>query len=523
MRRTVWRSGGVAVAVLGALALAAGGAEEPRRGGTLRLALISNPTPNPITAPGGLSDIMPNKTLFNTLVRYDPQDLTPRPDLAESWSQSEDGLTWTFRLRKGVRWHDGRPFTADDVKFTLEAMLDKKVNARFRSAVDAVKAIEAPDPLTVRLHLKEPIASLPVLLAYNVAIVPRHLLEGKDLNAPSEFLRRPVGTGPFRFQEAMSGDHFTVVANEAYHEGRPSLDAVAFRIVPNLNTQIAQAKAGELDVILLDPPQLDAVKDVPHLEVSTAPVPQYHFVALNNQHPAFADRRVRQALAYGLDRSLIIDKVLQDKAELATGPIAPIIRWAYNPNVKKYPFDPERAKALLSEAGWKPGAGGVLHKDGKPLAFTLLLDKGNPTREQIGTIAQQYWKRLGLDVKLEFGEWNTVIQRYRQWKYDAHLNWWFTAPDPDLFPYYSQGGSNNRFQYANPEVDRILREARAERDERKAARLYGRAQALIVEDQPAVFLYYPFEIRAIHKRVRGFAPVGYRDALAWLHRVSLAQ
>ena len=516
----------VIVATGVALVVAAGwaAAQAPQRGGVVRIPVIGNPTPNIFTTPGGFTDIVVGKVLFNTLVKYGSSDLSPAPDLAESWSLSEDQKVWTFKLRKGVKWHDGAPFTAEDVKFTLDAIMNPKVNAAFRTFIRGLAKTEVVDPATVRLHLEAPVGPFLTLLAYNIAIKPKHLLEGKDLNAPSEFIRRPTGTGPFRFQEAVAGSHFSVVANPDFFEGRPHLDGIVFKVLPNINTQLAQMRTGELDIMLVEPHQLDVFKGVATVEISTVNQVNHFFAAFNNTHPLFKDRRVRQALAHAVDRQAFVDKVLAGMGQVATGPIPPVLAWAYNANVKKYPYDPERAKALLAEAGWKPGPDGILHKDGQPFRFTYMVDKGNAVREQIATILQQYWKRIGLDVTLRVEEWSVYYKIGNLTRdYMARNAWRISPPDPDIGSQYMTGGAGNHYQYSNPEVDRLLQEARALADPAKRKPLYFKVQELIAEDVPVLWLYYPFEIRAISKHLQGFPGVPYRDALTYMHRAWVAR
>jgi peptide/nickel transport system substrate-binding protein len=509
-----------------AVILAAGGAaaQAPQRGGVVRIPVIGNPTPNIFTTPGGFADIVVGKALFNTLVKYGSPDLRPAPDLAESWSLSEDQKVWTFRLRKGAKWHDGAPVTAEDVKFTLDAILNPKVNAAFRAFVRGLTKAEVVDAHTVRLHLESPVGPFLTLLAYNIAIKPKHLLEGRDLNAPSEFIRKPVGTGPFKFQEAVAGSHFSLVANPDYFEGRPHLDGVVFKVLPNINTQLAQMRTGELDIMLVEPHQLEIFKGIAGVEISTVNQVNHFFAALNNTHPLFKDRRVRQALAHAVDRQAIVDTILAGKGQVATGPIPPVLEWAYNPNVKRYPFDPERAKALLAEAGWKPGGDGILHRDGQPFRFTYMVDKGNAVREQIATILQQYWKRIGLEVTLRVEEWSVYYKIGNITRdYLARNAWRISPPDPDIASQYMTGGTENHYQYSNPEVDRLLQEARALADPARRKPLYFKAQEIIAEDAPVIWLYYPHEIRAITKRLHGFPGLPYRDALTYLHQAWLAR
>ena len=493
----------------------------PKRGGTLRVAILGDATPNPFTWPGQLPTILVMKTMFNTLTKFNPKDNSLVPDLATGWSISPDGTGWTFKLRSGVRWHDGRPFTAEDVKFTIESIINPKVNALFRSNLAGVTGADILDSLTVRINSRDPIASLPILLGYNIAIAPKHLLEGKDLNEIPEFVANPVGTGPFKFKENVRGDHFTVVVNEDYFEGRPYLDSIVFKVIPDLNVVTAQLRTGELDLAMVEPVNRQALQGAAHLNFIIAEEPNVFFIALNNTRPLFQDKRVRQALMYGLDRKLIVDTILEGLPPLATGPLPKAMGEFYDPDLKPYPYDPGKAKALLAEAGWRPGPDGILQKDGQRFSFELMVDKGNPTREQIAVTAQQYWKRLGIDVRLDVQEWAVYLSRGNKLPgdYDARTGWRITAPDPDKTAEYATGGANNHFGYSNPEVDRLLAEGRRTFDHQKRTEIYRQFQRVVYEDVPIIWIYYPVQILAVNKRVKDLPEGDLRNVLTYMHRV----
>jgi peptide/nickel transport system substrate-binding protein len=239
----------------------------------------------------------------------------------------------------------------------------------------------------------------------------------------------------------------------------------------------------------------------------------HYYIAFQLKNPLFTDPRVRLAMIYAVDRQAIVDKVLLGYGTVATGTISPALGWAYNPNLKPLPFDPQKALALLAEAGWKAGPGGVLTKEGKPFKFTLSVDKGNPAREQAATIAQQFYKKLGMDVTLETMEWAAFAsKRWLARDYDAMHMWWITSPDPDQLDYYGTGGPNNHPHYSNAEIDKLLVEAQQTTDLDRRRQLYYRYQELQMSDPPVATLYYPKEIRAMNAKL--VVPrVGYRDGL----------
>jgi peptide/nickel transport system substrate-binding protein len=414
------------------------------RGNTFILPVNGDPYRWPFLP--AIPNILFNETVYSGLVKYGLDGVTPKPDLAESWS-TPDAKVWTFKLRRDVRWHDGRPFTAEDVKFTFDAMLDPKWNVTNRGILVTLKQTDIVDPYTVRLVFPEPVAALPVGIGYIIFILPKHLLTGVDLNNPVDFLKHPIGTGAFQFKEFVAGDHTTVVPYPGYHGGRAKVDAVIFRQVPDLNVQVAQLLAGELDVSFPEIQQLNALKKASNVSVKyTTPI-QYFFIGLNNRNPLFAEKTVRQALAHAVDRQAIISTIVQGEARLATGPINPAIRWAYNPRVTTYAYDAAKARSLLTQAGWKPGAGGVLEKDGKPFSFTLTSTSGNSTRQQINTVLQQYYRAVGVQVRLEFLEPNVFDQRFFAYQFDALMHFSNLMPDPDLTAYYATG---------RPELFRLL-------------------------------------------------------------------
>jgi peptide/nickel transport system substrate-binding protein len=229
---------------------------------------------------------------------------------------------------------------------------------------------------------------------------------------------------------------------------------------------------------------------------------------------------VRQALTYGIDRAAILKTVALDKGMPAVSPISPFLGWVYNKELEPYPFDITRGKALLAEVGWQAGADGVLRKDGKRFSFSISFDRGNPVREQTAIIAQEYWKALGVETKLEAMEFTALGRntRSRPPKYDAYVGFYITPPDPDLTAYYGTDGGTNVFAYSNPEVDRLLAQGRTTSDPQARAGFYAKMQEVIAADAPVVFLYYPYEIQVINKKVQNWPAIGYRDTLKYAHQ-----
>lgn len=527
--RRLLRMVGGAVAVAGLAASAACGDGEPRRdadaardGGVLRIAVINDPILDPVIAPD-IGSVMVNKILFPGLVRPDAA-LRPTPDLAESWTTSENGLVTTFALRRGVTWHDGVPFSAHDVKFTFDQILDVGSGSRLRSDFAAIRAVEVVDSFTVRFTLSAPFAPFLTLLGYNAGIVPRHLLEGKPLTHATDFNRKhPVGTGPFMVQEVVPGASVTMVRNPRYHGPPPHLDRIVFKVVPDLNAQVAQLRAGELDLITIEPANLPGVQGVAGLEVLQVPVVQHYYVAFNNAQPRFRSPEVRRALSMAVNRDAIIKGVLRGYADLPRGTIPLALREFYADSLPPIPYRPDSAVVLLERAGWHRGRDGVLRDaQGAPFAVELLVDKGNPTREQSALAVQQDLRKVGVDVSLRTMEFAALVRdRFLPGRYDAALIWWTTPPDPDQFAFYHSAQDNNHVRWSNRTADSLLALGRATLDSARRREVYRRFQALELDDPPVLVLFYPREIQVATARLAGFPSLGIRDALRHSEQFSL--
>jgi peptide/nickel transport system substrate-binding protein len=501
-------------ATLIAVGVGVGVSVTAQQGNVMRVAIINDPIMNPVIAPD-LGSILVNKVIFAGLVRPD-DNLRPTPDLARSWQVSRDGLVYTFRLRPGVKWHDGDEFTAEDVKFTFDLARDAKSGSRLASDFAPIDKVDVVDKLTVRFTLKTPFAPFLILLGHNAGIIPEHLLKGKTLTEAAEFNRqKPIGTGPFRVRAVQPGASITLEANPDYYGGKPKLAGVTFKIIPDINVQAAQLRAGELDFTTLEPVNLASVQGASNVKILQANAIQHFFVWFNQRLPIFKPALVREAMNYAVNRQAIIDGVLRGYADYPQGTIPTALKDYYAPNLSKIPFDPERAKRLLAQAGWKPGAGGILQNaQGEPFKFTLLVDKGNPTRENAALAVQQDLKRIGMDVTLQTLEFATVVRDFViPGKFEANLIWWTTPPDPDQYSFYGTGQSNNNAGYSNPEADRLLLAGRQEPNAAKRRVIYSQLQALQVKDPPVLVLWYPKELQAVNARLDGVPSLGIRDAM----------
>ena len=495
---------------------------EPQQGGIWRMGLHGDPSTNVVTTPGALVDILVNKTIYNNLVQYalsdDGESILLVPDLAESWDANEDLSEFTFVIKEGVTWHDGEPFTVEDVEFTINTVLNPDNNASGRNNISSIESVEIVDERTVRFILTAPFADLPIMLGYNRPMFPKHLLEGADFENPTEFLANPVGTGPFRFVELVQGSHMATEAYEDYFEGRPLMDGIYFGVIPDGNTRVAQLLAGDIDFTVIEPAQLEAVEDNDDIEVRFTPQVNYFFFAINHSLEKFADVRVRQALVHAIDRQAVIDNILQGAGTLSVGPINPLLGDFYDPTIVPYEFDMDQAAALLEEAGWtKDSDGNLTNADGE--TFTILFNGPsiNPIMVQVIQYAEQQYSELGFDVTLDIVDWPVHLDKYREGGYDLLMEWWITPPSPDQFSHYHTDG-NNWWNYSNPEVDDLITQARTEPDYDRRVELYHQLSQALHEDVPIVYLYHPQEVQAM-RRTHDLPFIGYRDALTWMEIV----
>ena len=477
--------------------------------------------------PANISGLIPNITgdkyshdavalVYNGLITHD-KDTNIIPDLAASWDLAPDCRELTLKLRKDVRWHDGQPFTADDVVFTYQLMTNPKTPSPYKDDFEDVAGVDVLDPLTVRVRYKQPFAN--ALYIWGQSMLPKHLLdkymrEGKLKEAPQNFTN-PIGTGPYKFHELRSGEKIVVVANPDYYAGRPYISRVVYRIIPSQATIFLELKAKGIDQADLTALQYQRQTDYPAFKKSynkfryAANV--YTYLGLNHQDPRFADRRVRQAFAYAINKKDLIEGVRLGMAREATGPYKPG-SWVYNPKVRTYPYDPARAKKLLAEAGWtSKNADGLLVKDGQPFTFELLISQGSDEGRKSAEIIQAQLREIGVGVELRVLEWATFLKEHiKKHRFAAAAMAWGVGLDPDQYSIWhsSQTGPDefNFVSYKNAEVDSLLEQGRRTCKQADRKRIYDRLQEILAEDQPLIFLFFRDTMPAVSSRVRGIVP-----------------
>lgn len=440
------------------------------------------------------------------------QKLEPIPDLAEAMPEvSSDNLTWTVKLKKNVKFSDGQPLTADDVVFTFDIPLSKDYTGPRKSTFSKIKKVEKVDDYTVKFTLSEPYA--PFLTgALSYPILPKHVLKDvaiKDMDK-DKFSKSPIGTGPYKLVEWKSGQYLKLERNDNYFDGKPNIATITYKIIPDANAMLAQLQAGELNYAPIQASDFKTAKAYEEsskkIKVLETPALSYTYIGWNEANPLFKDKKVRQALTMAIDRKSIVDAILEGHGQIANVPQS-TLSWAYNDKVPVFNFDKEKAKKALAEAGWKPGADGILEKNGKKFEFELQTNQGNKAREQIATIVQQELKDVGIKVTPKIIEWSAFINQYvNTRKFDAVILGWSLATDPDptaIWHSKNIAKGLNFISYSNPAADKLMDENTKVLDQNKRKQIIGQIQSMIAEDQPYTFLYYPTSIVAVPSNLEG--------------------
>jgi ABC-type transport system substrate-binding protein len=423
-----------------------------------------------------------------------------------------------FHLRPGIRFQDGHPLTAKDVKFTYEVIMDPKNLSPRISDYEPVKNVEVVDPLTVKITYKRLYS--PALSTWGIGILPEHLLNKKAMRAEaigrgenpdtfsvrkSNFNRHPVGSGPFRFKEWKSDQFISLRRFNDYWEGPPNYKWYDFRIIPDILTQEMEFYAGTLDSYDVQPQQVQRLKSDPKYQSFSGVSFGYTYIGYNMRRKPFDDVRVRRALGMAIDVNQIIKYVLYGQGERITGPFVKQTEY-YNKKVKPLPYDPAGALKLLADAGWRRGKDGWLEKNGKRLQFTLITNSGNDLRKEILAIAQNSWRQIGIDVATDILEWSVFIQdRVNKHDFDALILGWQMGIEPDLYQIFDSS-QTHRYQlnfvgFKNKEADDLIVKIRREYNFKKRVEYCHKLHEIIARDQPYTFLYVSKWTAVLDKRI----------------------
>ena len=439
---------------------------------------------------------------------------------------SRDGTVFTVKLRPGVSWHDGQPFTARDVMFTWKTIMNPAVTSFSTVGFDQIADMWAADDTTLKWKMKQPYAPIADILA-DMFVVPEHVLgRSADINKDEFNTRRPIGTGPFKFVSRAAGDHIMLEANRAYHGPGPYLDRLIFKYVPDLTVLFTQLKTGEIDVTGLQGIPVDLypeAKTLTSINLYVDPSTSYETIAPNHLLAMFKDKRMRQALYLAMDKKPIVEKIWLGLAPEAESYVPPQ-SWAYNPKIKgRHRYDPERAKTLLDEIGWKVGADGIRVKGGTRLSFENACTAGNKQREQIQQLLQQQWRQVGVEMKINnkpaavlFGDF------YRMSKFETIVIGMAMGSDPEhSFRLHSKyipakgGMGRNSVASESPEIDRLLEAGVRDIDREKRKKAYSRLQEVYADELPYLPIFHYVNIRGTRKGVQGFAPNSNMQEYSW--------
>lgn len=454
---------------------------------------------------------------FVAPLKYD-KDLNVIPWAAESFETLDDGRLLRFRLHKGIFWEDGVELTADDAEFTYKLMTDKKTPTAYSGDFLAIKEFRKTGKYSFEVAYEKPFPRS--LSTWMGALLPKHRLEagGPEGIRGNPLARRPISCGPYLFRHWQAGAYVDMVSNPRYFDGQPFLDRLVYRVIPDKTTLFLELKAGKADV-------MDSMSAMQYTFLANKPpfsdeyntyktlASVYIYLGYNLKSPLFSDIRVRRAFAHAIDKKDLIKGALLGQGQAAIGPYKPD-SWAYNHDIQDYPYDLDKARALLAEAGWVKGKSGLLEKRGVPFSFTILTNQGNEDRITTAVILQYQLQKLGIEVKLRTLEWSAFINNFVvPGHFDAVVLGWTIPHDPDNFAVWhssSVGTALNFVGYANKEADACLEAARSTLDQATRKKFYDRFQEILHEEQPYCFLYVPHQLSAVQKRFRGVepAPIG---------------
>ncbi|WP_255452418.1 ABC transporter substrate-binding protein [Sporosarcina sp. ANT_H38] len=439
--------------------------------------------------------------LFRGLMRFDENNKTIT-DIAESYTVSQDNLTYTFNLKDDIKFHDGELLTAEDVIFTIESILDD-ANASFLKAdfaeVDSLKEV---DKFTFELTLKHPF--IQILDKLTVPILPKHAFENVEMRT-AKFNSHPIGAGPYMFDKWDRGNSLTLKAYNDFHGTKPSIEKVIFKFIPDSNVRALQLKSGEVDIALLDPVQAISLKDEQNIEIHDIESADYRGILYNMNKELWKDVNVRRAFSYATDRTAIVKGILKG---YGTEAYSPLQKHAFNnAEVEKYTYNVEKAETLLDEAGWKEEKDGFRYKDGEKLSFTITVPVTDTVRVNIANYTAEGFKAIGADVKVAALDWSAITIEDT----DAFVIAWGSPYDADHHThilFHTDQSSKissgyNYGNYSNAKVDALLEKGRLLTDTEERKAVYKEFQTELALDPPFDFIAYANAIYGINKNLGG--------------------
>jgi peptide/nickel transport system substrate-binding protein len=494
----------------------------PKRGGTVRLMghhEISSLSPDD-SGPTVHRTVVTQ--IHNALIEINEHYVLEKV-LAENYLAAGDGLSYTFKLRRGVKFHDGREFTADDVKYTYEWYMNPANAAVNASLFTSIDRITLPDKYTVVIKMKEPNAAF-LRNTATTFIVPAHY-HGRV--GEKTYKGQPMGTGAFKLKEWRPAEYTIVEAFDGHFRGRPNLDQFREDIVPEASVRAIALRSGQSDSPvwpLLAEDNLRLEADTSYVTYRTSSVAVNHF-PINTELPQFADKRVRQAMMHAIDRQRLIDDVFKGTAVIAQTNLSPSLQFWHNRSAKQYPYDPARARTLLEEAGWRLGPGGVRVKDNVRLSFTCVVITGDRARRPEAEIVQQDLAAVGIEMRIVERPVATILEQLPKGQMDASLfNWTYGGGngEPDASTTLKSGQPRNFSRWKNSRVDELLAVGLREVDPNKRKRIYNEMQSIFAEEVPFLYIMYWDWFNIFNKRIKGLPTTAqqgdtalFRNAYKW--------
>ena len=423
--------------------------------------------------------------------------------------RADGGMDVTWKLRPGVRWHDGVAHTSADVKFTVDAILKGDWKPESVDGFDRITSVETPDSLTAIVHYKEVYA--PYRLQFVRGTLPRHILAGRDLNSANDYNRAPLGTGPYRVAEWKTGEYILLERVANYWQGAeyPKIKRILFKFLTNTTTRINQLKSGEVHLVALVPwDKVRELRPLPSLRLNQVVGNGYEHVSLNQKRFApFRDVKVRQALAHAVDRSLIVRTLLDSLVQIVNGPIQPLSS-AYEPDVRVFDYDPGASRRLLDSAGWTAGADGIRSKDGRRMSFTLITQAGFAIRENVAQALQQQFRDVGVEANVQLVDGTSISSLWFNGNFDAMLHWWQQGADPEITLFFAAdrappAGRNINY-LADDALTALLYRSDRTVNEPERIRLLKEAQRRVAELAPEIPLYNTAKIDAVPVALQHF-------------------
>lgn len=497
-----------------------GAAPTPKEGGTLVVAVeiegdgLLFPLFTAYTVMGQVLDL-----IYDPLIRLNDKSeyiaaVAKQVPTVENGGISSDGLTYVFPLRSDVKFHDGQRLTCKDVEFTYLTGKNRNVKVRYANDFELIESVTCRDDFTVVFRLSHPY--LPFLItASNYSILPRHVLEKESDINETQLLQRPLGSGPFKFKERVPGSHIVLERNPDYFQGRPRLEQIVYRIIPDVNTALAQVQRGEIDIWSDFPAsQAEVVKGLKDYEVHRNFVMWQEFMSFNLLDPKMADKRLRQALAYATDRDAIISLVYRGVA--APNPASPLVptNQYFRKDIKDYKYDADRAKALLEEAGWKVASDGIRVKDGQRL--TVEIQASAAARLRAVELIVDQWRKIGVEGKLMTAQSAVLFRNRVDHKFEAAISPYpqFNEVDMRVLLHSKESyGGVNYAAWRNPEVDKLLDEAATVVDRTKKKQLYDKVQEIYADELPFYPLFQQVVLYGLKNNVHNFKFNPNRDQM----------